>query len=107
MTHEIKQRTTKVLRAYFTDNGEEQDLRDDTITLLIKKGKFDSTANAVLVKEANVTTYGEDSIAYWLLTPTDTDIPEGEYFFAISRVHSGNEYVPIEGKIRILHNLFD
>jgi len=106
MIYPLTQRTSFVLRATVTDGGDAVDIRDDTLTLLVKKSQFDSDENAVIEKVANVSVYGENGIAYWILTTTDTDLI-GDYFFAIKRVSGTYTYVPLDGKFRFKRNLFD
>jgi len=107
MIYEITQRETSILKATITEDGEVQDIRSDTVSIIIKKSKRDADADAVYAGSADVNTYGATGIAYWALTPSDTDLTPGTYSFAIKRLHGTEEYYPLQGHISVIHNLFD
>lgn len=104
---QITQRETTVLKALIKEDGEIQDVRSDTISIAIKKGKDDALADAVYTGVADVATYGEDGIAYWMLDVDDTDLPVGKYFFSVKRVHGTETYYPVQGIIEVKQNLYE
>jgi hypothetical protein len=82
-------------------NGEEQDIRSDTVKLMIKTelGALDTTS--LLTKSANVATGGEGGVAVFELSGTDTNIAPGKYYLEVDWIH-GVKPVRIYGKDLII-----
>ncbi len=58
------------------------DIRNDTVTLTIKSNKDDADPGA-LQTDADVATGGANGVAVFVLTPSQTSINPGQYFYDI------------------------
>jgi hypothetical protein len=100
--------TTKAFSGQITFNGAHPDITADTVTLRMKKNIDDSNDDAVLTKEADVTTSGATGIPRFSLTKSDTDIDERYYHVDIEWNRSGGqEYILHKQKISVLKRVSD
>lgn len=100
--------TTKAFTVTCKINGVAQDIRNDTVTVRLKTNKGDTDANAALSKDADVATQGENGVAIFTLTTSDTEITPGKYYIDIEWVlASGKEYVIYDDKIKALERVSD
>lgn len=88
-------------------DGVAQDITGDTVTLLMKENKSDSDAAAILDSDADVATYGSAGIAYWDLTPTDTDIDVGTYYIDITWYDGTKEHIVYDGSVKVKERVSD
>lgn len=85
-----------------------KDISADTITLILKADKNDTDANAVLSFDADVATAGATGKAIFDLTPADTDLVPGQYYYEITWYpDAGGEYVLDQGQIRARSRVTD
>ena len=98
-------KTTKAFDVTITVNGVAQDISGDTSTLIFKKKKTDTDDEAVLIKETFENTV--DGVAKFKLTPTDTDLPIGAYYYEIKWVNSSNVYIRESDTVKVLERVFD
>ena len=101
------EKTTKIFRLELRFNNETPDIRLDTISFILKKRKSDSDEEAPLLVEADVFSEGEDGVAIFTLTPEDTAIETGNYFYEIKWLTQGNEYILESKALTVLERVFD
>jgi hypothetical protein len=65
------------------------------------------TLTAILKVDADVSTYGAAGIAYWALTPAQTDIDVGTYYIDIAWYDGSNEYIVYDGTVKVLERVSD
>lgn len=97
--------TSKAFDVTVTVNGVAQDISGDVLTLIFKKKKTDTDAEAVLVKESFENT--TDGVAKFKLTPIDTVLPIGAYYYEIKWVNSTNVYIKESSTVKVLERVFD
>lgn len=102
------QGTTKRFQLTCKINGAAQDIKADTLKFWVKKAKGDPNADAVISKEADVTTHGENGIALFELTPAETDVAPDKYFCGIEWQRANDdEYVVYDDTIKVLERVSD
>ena len=84
-----------------------QDITSDTVTMTLKSNKSDADSSAVLQVDANVATYGASGIAYWNLTPAQTDITADNYFIDIAWYDGTDEFIVYDGTVNIIERVSD
>jgi len=84
-----------------------QNITADTVTLTLKENKSDLDTAAILQEDADVSTYGGIGIAYWALTPTQTDLDVGTYYIDIAWYDGSNEYIVYDGTVKVLERVSD
>lgn len=87
--------------------GTAQDITTDTVTMIIKENKSDADSSAILDEDADVVTYGASGIAYWKLTPAQTDITPGSYFIDIVWYDGTDEHVVYDRAIKVKERVSD
>lgn len=94
---------TKRFRAVCKIGGSAENITADTVTFYLKRNVSDSDDDAVLVKDADVTTEGANGIALFHLTPTDTaSVDPGPYYYEVKWVRAnGDKYVYPDTPTRI------
>jgi hypothetical protein len=73
--------TTKTFNLTITLDGNLPDIRKDVVTMWLKRSGSES--DAVLTKNADVTTHGNVGTAIFTLSPTETAINAGTYHIKI------------------------
>lgn len=101
------EKTTKSFEIKLKFNGEIPNLRGNHIFIIFKKNSSDLDKNAVLLKEADTETRGEEGIAIFDLTKEDTSIEPGTYFYEIKWSALESEYIIESGSLTILNRIFD
>ena len=98
----IYRKSTKAYELQFKKNGVGVDITDWTVYMTIKQSMEDPDESAKLAKKVtshNNPTTGKTIIE---LSSTDTDIPAGNYWYAIDYLDDdGNEDTLVWGKIKI------
>ena len=98
-------KTTKSFDVTITVNGVVQDISGDTVTIILKKKKQDSDAEAVLLKESFENTVS--GVAKFIFTPTETNLPIGTYYYEIKWVNGTNVYIREYDTVKVLERVFD
>jgi len=89
---EIYRRDDETYTLTFTNsNGTAYDLTDCTVFMTVKRSQEDSDDEAVISKTVTSHTDPTSGITTIALTPTDTDIEEGRYYFDIQLKTSAGE----------------
>ena len=101
------QNSTKKFRVLVAVNGEAQDIRNDTVAIIMKTNKDDPDDQAVLAKDADVTTEGESGSAIFDITDEDIeDVVAGNYYYEIYWDTGGGEkYVLINNEVKVLERV--
>ena len=87
--------------------GEYPNITADVVTWTIKKAKGDSDDNAILVKEADVTTQGADAWALFSIDKTEA-LTNGRFVMDVQWKRSDEkEYVVWEQQIEIKERVSD
>lgn len=80
----------------------------DKVTLIVKINIDDADASAVLEVDADVSTSGDEGIALFNLSKTDTDFAPGSYFYdVIWYLLTGEEYPLDVGVLEIVARVSD
>lgn len=90
-----------------TTNRQTYPITAGTVTLTIKENKDDADAVAILHVDADVATYGAAGIAYWSLTPTQTEIDVGTYYIDIAWYDGTDEYIVYDGTVKVRERVSD
>jgi len=103
------EKNTKSFSVTITYNGSNPNIVNDTVSFMLKVNKSDTDANAKITKNADVTTYGASGKAVFELTPANTDIDPGYYYYEIKWVvaATGQEYTLEVAPIEILERVYD
>lgn len=89
-------------------NGSNPDITSDTVKIIVKQNVDDSDSNAVIDKNADVTTEGANGVAKFSLTPLDTNVNPGRYYLDIQwQRANGEEYILLKQKINLLERVSD
>ena len=101
------QGTTVAFTVIIKLGGVPPDITGDSVTLTIKN-KIDDDDPGVLQSSADVTSQGAGGIAVFELTPADTAINQGKYWYDIIWITSASkEYQLDKGKVEILERVSD
>lgn len=102
------EKTTKVFDVLVYVNDTLQDITLDTVSIIFKKKKDDTDAEAVLSKDADVTTKGSEGIAQFTLTSTETDLEVRNYYYEIRWITSTGRISILESdSVRVLDRIYD
>ena len=103
MLTDFYEKTTKKFDVTINYNGTAPNITQDTVTLVLKATK---DGQAVLTKQADVSTAGQSGIAKFNVSKTDTAIPYGKYYYEIYwTLSNGEEYVLAVGQVNILNRV--
>lgn len=101
------EKTTKIFKVELRFNSVIPDLRGDHVSIILKKKKNDLDSDAVLYKEADVISEGENGIAVFTLTTEDTEIPPETYFYEIKWTSVDSVYIIESDRLSVLDRVFD
>lgn len=98
---------TKQIEVTVTVDSSPVDISSDTMTLIIKSAASDADSAALLDTNADVATLGVGGIASFNLTPEQTDIVPGRYFYDIVWYTGSDEYMVESGIVTIKTRVSD
>jgi len=101
------EKTTKVFKIELKYNGITPDLVNDTVSIIFKKRKGDLDSIAVLVKDADVVAEGINGIAIFTLTPEETTLDPGTYFYEIKWITVDSYNIVESNKVEVLDRIYD
>ena len=97
-------KTTVAFNVYIYKDMSVQD-PEGTVSIIFKTNKEDSDTDAVISKEA--TSYGDD-YARIVLSPTDTDVASGTYYYEIKWTNTDDDvYILQSDTVNIKERLYD
>jgi hypothetical protein len=99
------EKTTKAFDVYIYINGQPQDISSDVVSIIFKRLKSDTDAEAVLTKQAYECT--SDGVAKFTLTPDDTTLPPRNYYYEIKWVNNDKIYILESDTITVLDRIYD
>lgn len=100
--------TTKVFSLMIALNGQTPDITADVVTLRLKKTPELSDSAAALTAVADVTTSGVNGVALFSLSPAETKIEVGAYYYDIVwERQGGDEYVVLNSRIEVIKRISD
>lgn len=102
------QGATKEFEIIFSKDGVTPNIVNDEVRIFVKTNKADTDANAKINVIADVITYGADGKAVFKLTPSETALIPGSYYYQIIWTESNGDVnvLPVN-KIKILDSIFD
>jgi len=101
--------TTKKFTGTITLDAASPDITSDTVTLCLKLRKDHTDDEAVLMVDADVTTYGANGIYSMTVDPSDTDdaTAKKHYYDIVWRRSNGDEYVLESGDVYLTARVSD
>lgn len=100
--------TTKNFSVVLSIDDVAQDITGDEVQFLMKSKKADPDSEAVIDADADVVTSGAGGTALFTLSPADTAITPGDYYWDVQwRLAGGAEYVPDNGRVKVLERVSD
>lgn len=97
-------KTTVAFDVYVYKDMSVQDL-EGTVSIIFKTNKEDSDADAIISKEA--INYGDD-YARIVLSPTDTDVTDGTYYYEIKWTNADDDvYILQSDTVNIKKRVYD
>lgn len=101
--------TTKIFELKLSFNNEVPNIQADKIKIILKKSTRDTDEEAVLLKEADTFTYGEEGKAVFELTSEETNISAGTYYYEIAWYTNGENdmYILESDRLQIKERRFD
>lgn len=103
MLKNFYEKTTHKIEVTINYNGAVPNITQDTVTIVFKTKK---DGEAVLTKNADVSTSGATGIAKFNLSKIDTALPPGNYYYEIFwTLSNSEEYVIDAGKVNILNRI--
>lgn len=101
------EKTSKAFELRLKFNGVAPNIEGHEVTLIFKKRKDDPDTEALLLKNASLER-GEEGIALFNLTPEDTSLNPGPYFYEIRwTTVFGDVYILESSSVSILKRVFD
>lgn len=98
----IPKRTSKAYELKFSENGQYIDITGWTIYFTVKSSMKDNDADAQIAKEVTSHLDATGGKSLIDLTPTDTNIEAGVYYYSIDyKDDDGNEKILYQGRLRI------
>ena len=101
----IPKGTTYAITFTYKRDGVAADLTGATVYFTIKSAEFDSDADdsdALIKKDVTVHTDAESGETEITLSPTDTNVVPGDYFYDIKvKEADGDVYKAVEGKVKV------
>lgn len=100
--------TTKGFTATIYLNGDKPEIENDSVIFTMKRKKSDDDVDAVIQKNADVTTSGAGGMAIFNITKVETDIAPMRYYYDIQwQRYTGEEDVLTDGKLTVKDRVSD
>lgn len=101
--------TTKKFTGGIEVDGLRQNISADRVTLTLKRRKSMTDAEAALVVDADVTSYGTGGMYLMTVDPANTDDvdPRKYYYDIVWRRSTGEEYVLESGEVYLTERVSD
>jgi hypothetical protein len=97
-------KTTVAFDVYVYKDMSVQDL-EGTVSIIFKTNKDDTDDDAIISKDAS--SYGDD-YARIVLSPTDTDVDSGTYYYEIKWTNADDDvYILQSDTVNILERVYD
>jgi len=91
-----------------TYNGATPNITADTIRWIVKENRSDLDTSAVINVTADCVTNGANGVAYVNVTPAETDITPGNYYWELVwNLATGKEFVLEQDKIVLYERVED
>lgn len=105
--NDIYSGTTRYIRVNISLDDQIPDISSGSMDMIVKLHKGDSDSNAVLSSSADILTSGSMGTAIFALSPIDTNINPGNYYYEILWTRSnGDKYVVDQSTVKIKDRVY-
>lgn len=101
------EKTTKIFSLTITVDSTNPNITNDDVLFTLKAYKTDTDEEALLSSSADVLTEGDVGKAIFTLSPSDTDIDPGKYYYEIKWLTGDNVYILESSTVRVLDRIYD